>query len=408
MRKVYFDRTVNTGCTSVLVKDAEVVPAGATLYVMSAKEDGPEYRRFEKEYDIHFFFEGKNVPDMDSPGGINFYTIPQVDIFAADGRGGFFGTVGGTTDPEGELPVCYIDRDRKCFMTAVNGRSFLDSAPDWRIERIPAEGIRIFSSRREAAKTEEFIYSYDTVLNHIEERYREILGENLVGIYVHGSIAFGCFTWERSDIDFIVVVDSPPEQSQKERLIRTLLKLDDKAPPKGLEMSVVLRENCDPFVYPTPFELHFSNSHRESCKRDLSSYCRDMHGTDRDLAAHFTVIRKAGFALCGREISAVFAEVPREAYLDSIKADVERAQSEIQENPVYIILNLCRVLAFIKEDLVLSKKQGGQWGIKNLPGEYRPMIYRALQSYAGREEFREEKEKLAAFAGEMLQNAKLI
>lgn len=90
MRKVYFDRTVNTGCTSVWVKDAEVVPAGATLYVMSAKEDGPEYRRFEKEYDIHFFFEGKNVPDMDSPGGINFYTIPQVDIFAADGRGGVF------------------------------------------------------------------------------------------------------------------------------------------------------------------------------------------------------------------------------------------------------------------------------------------------------------------------------
>ena len=75
------------------------------------------------------------------------------------------------------------------------------------------------------------------------------------------------------------------------------------------------RRNCDPFVYPTPFELHFSNAHRESCKKDLFSYCRDMHGTDRDLAAHFTVIRKAGFALCGTDAASLFGEVPEEAYL---------------------------------------------------------------------------------------------
>ena len=78
MKKIYIDRTVNAGCTGVWVKDAQAVSAGATLYVMSAKEDGPEYRRIEKEYDIHFFFEGKNVPGIDSPGGIDFYTIPQV------------------------------------------------------------------------------------------------------------------------------------------------------------------------------------------------------------------------------------------------------------------------------------------------------------------------------------------
>lgn len=407
MKKIYIDRTVNAGCTGVWVKDAQAVSAGATLYVMSAKEDGPEYRRIEKEYDIHFFFEGKNVPGIDSPGGIDFYTIPQVDIFAADSTGGFFGTVGGTTDPEGELPICYIDGERKCFMIAVNGRSFLDSLPDWGKDRVPAEDIRFFPSRQEAARAEEFIHSYDTVFNNIEERYREILGENLVGIYVHGSIAFSCFTWETGDIDFIVVIDSPLEQCEKESLIRALLDLDEKVPPKGLEMSVVLRRNCDPFVYPTPFELHFSNAHRENCKKDLFSYCRDMHGTDRDLAAHFTVIRKAGFALCGTDAASLFGEVPEEAYLDSIKRDVAQAGSEILENPVYMILNLCRILAYIREKLVLSKRQGGQWGLKNLSGEYRPMIRRALQSYAGRGEFREEEARLAAFAREMTAECKI-
>ena len=43
------------------------------------------------------------------------------------------------------------------------------------------------------------------LLDTVAGRYEEILGKNLVGIYAHGSLAFGCFSWERSDIDFLVV-----------------------------------------------------------------------------------------------------------------------------------------------------------------------------------------------------------
>ena len=124
-----------------------------------------------------------------------------------------------------------------------------------------------------------------------------------------------------------------------------------------------------------------------------------MHGEDKDLAAHFTVIRKAGITLCGKEISDVFGEVPREAYLDSIMGDVEDAQRDILEDPVYIILNVCRVIAFIKEGLVLSKEQGGKWGMRNLPETYRLIIRKALKSYRGNDVFREEEENLRSFAG---------
>ena len=238
----------------------------------------------------------------------------------------------------------------------------------------------------------------DSVLNQIEDAYRRILEDALTGIYVHGSIAFGCFCWENSDIDFIVVINKEITHGQKRELIQTLLDLDAQAPQKGLEMSVVLEKYCNPFVYPTPFELHFSNAHRERCRKDLEEYCRTMHGEDKDLAAHFTVIRKAGITLCGKEIFAVFGEVPKEAYLDSIKGDVENAQSDILDDPVYIILNVCRVIAFIEEGLVLSKEQGGKWGMRNLPETFRPMIGKALQSYRGNGVFREEEENLRSFA----------
>lgn len=195
------------------------------------------------------------------------------------------------------------------------------------------------------------------LLHRIKITYQSILNEKLVGIYIHGSIAFGCFRWDVSDIDFLVVVKEKLNQEEKEALISELLALDNECPPKGFEMSVICQDACGCFQYPTPFELHFSNAHKEFALQDLAQYCRRMQGTDKDLAAHCMVIRKVGITLCGKKISEVFGEVSKEAYIDSICADIQDARTDIIENPVYIILNLCRVLAFKRDGYVLSSRR---------------------------------------------------
>ena len=219
------------------------------------------------------------------------------------------------------------------------------------------------------------------LLQRLCSTYQAILGDKLTGFYVHGSIAFGCFTWATGDIDFLCVVDAPLMQAEKEALIRVLLDLSPDAPPKGFEMSVVLRDVCAPFQYPTPFELHFSNAHKARAEADLSAYCRDMHGTDPDLAAHITVLHHVGLALYGPPIAEVFGAVPRASYLDSILGDVGGAEVDIRQNPVYVALNLCRVLAFLADGAVLSKQQGGLWGLARLPEAYQPLLRAALASY---------------------------
>lgn len=231
--------------------------------------------------------------------------------------------------------------------------------------------------------------------------YRSILGHKLSGIYVHGSLAFGCFRWEVSDIDFLVVVNAPLEQCEKEALISSLLELDTYAPSKGFEMSVVLERVCAPFLYPTPFELHFSNAHKALCRENLSEYCRTMNGTDKDLAAHFTVIRQVGQVLYGKPIPEVFAEVPKAAYLDSILGDVADAVEAITEQPVYYILNLCRVLDCLESGQVLSKEQGGLWGIQNLPTDAE-IIRAALDAYLGNAPFAASEDTCKTFAANML------
>ncbi len=219
------------------------------------------------------------------------------------------------------------------------------------------------------------------LLEQIKAAYRKILGDTLIGIYIHGSLAFGCFRWACSDIDFLVVTESEPTLPQKEAMIQTLLDLNQIAPPKGFEMSVVLKTDCQHFHHPLPYCLHFSNDHLAKAETNLTSYCTGMNGLDPDLAAHITVTRAVGQVLCGPPIEEVFTPVPAADYLNSIWSDIENAEEDIFENPVYVILNLCRVLAYIQDERVLSKKQGGAWGLTHLPENLKPVVRKAQRVY---------------------------
>ena len=214
------------------------------------------------------------------------------------------------------------------------------------------------------------------------EQSKEILRDALVGVYLHGSLAMGCFNPQKSDIDLIIVVDRPLTDSVKRAYMEMVVAYNALGPAKGIEMSIVLREVCKPFVYPTPYELHFSAGHLHWYQDDPDDYIRRMNGTDKDLAAHFTIINKRGRCLYGAPIEDVFAEVPGGDYMDSIWFDVEGAAEEITEYPMYLTLNLARVLAYQKEGLVLSKKEGGDWALERLPAEYRPLIADALREYS--------------------------
>ena len=110
--------------------------------------------------------------------------------------------------------------------------------------------------------------------------------------------------------------------------------------------------------------------------------------------------------LYGAEIDDVFADVPRNAYIDSIWFDIENAKEEITENPVYVILNLCRVAAFLKNDLIVSKKQGGEWALQSLPSQYHPLISLALQSYASGDDIEIDQTEAQKFADGMLRMLK--
>lgn|GEM_PF-71780 len=230
----------------------------------------------------------------------------------------------------------------------------------------------------------------------------EILGEKLAGIYLHGSAAMGCFRWEGSDLDLLAVVREDLEDAEKRAFMDMLIRLDAEGPAGGIEMSIVKQGVCAAFVYPTPYILHYSRMHSERYRRDPEEYIRRMQGTDRDLAAHFAVIRSRGCCLYGLPVRDVFGPVPQWCFLDSLLHDIEGAEDRITGEAMYLILNLARVLGWLRERRILSKTEGGEWGLKNIPAKYGPPLRVALREYREGTDERYDPEALRRYAAYMM------
>ena len=83
----------------------------------------------------------------------------------------------------------------------------------------------------------------------------------------------------------------------------------------------------------------------------------------------------------GKSSKEVFAKVPKEYIIDSNYSDTLDCVKEIVNNPVYCILNLCKFYALIRDDLTLSKYEGGKLALENMNSNYNDVIKNAMEDY---------------------------
>ena len=223
-----------------------------------------------------------------------------------------------------------------------------------------------------------------TLLTALCSRYQTILGANFIGLYVHGSYAMGCFNPLESDLDYIIVCEDVPGDSEKKAIMDTTIAFERKAPAKGLEMHVMLRRDCTEVCYPPRFELHYSGAHAESYLSDPDRYIGYMHGEDPDLGAHLTVMYHRGVRIAGPDIPEVFGIVPKSHYINSVMEDLGWSE----DDAMYHVLNHCRTLALAQDGAVLSKKEGALWALEHADSRYHGVIREALRCYESDTAFR--------------------
>jgi predicted nucleotidyltransferase len=203
-----------------------------------------------------------------------------------------------------------------------------------------------------------------------------ILQDILVGIYLYGSLAMGCFNPKSSDIDLIIVVRKRLSKVQRKKVTEYLKEVCSKS--RRIELSI-LRENViqNP-QYPTTVDLHFE-------------YWGEIfeNKKDKEILSNLYTARKRGFRIYGKPIRKVFSKIPPQYHLRSVIEDLKCTRKYLHESSehigydpaVYWVLGSCRILAFIREEKVLSKLEGGQWGLANLPKQYNDLIKHALCYY---------------------------
>jgi predicted nucleotidyltransferase len=216
--------------------------------------------------------------------------------------------------------------------------------------------------------------------------FRALLGADLVGIYLHGSLAMGCFNPLRSDIDLLAVTQEPITVEIKAEIARLLLEVSRR--PTPVEISFLASRDLTPWRHPTPFDFHYSEDWRPAMTRDLAQSawgnCGAVRRCDADLAGHITVTRHRGICLYGLPIPQVFPVVPRTDFLASILADVldqKYGLTSDLSHPVYVILNACRTLAYLRTGQILSKDEGGGWAAHILPERYGPTLVALSDAY---------------------------
>ncbi|WP_461225195.1 aminoglycoside adenylyltransferase domain-containing protein [Lacticaseibacillus suihuaensis] len=249
-----------------------------------------------------------------------------------------------------------------------------------------------------AAKQSSDAFNGPALLKAVLKAAQAVAGRELVGVYLHGSWCLGGFDPRVSDLDYVVVVRHGLSQAAKQALMQATMTLAwPLAPAKGLEFHVLTLAATRHFTHPCAFDLHFSPLHLAAYRRDPAAYVAGMHGFDPDLAAHLTVLRASGQALCGPAIAATFGLVPVAAYWASVMADVEDASAAIGTDPIYVTLNLCRTLAFQATGRVTGKAAGGEWGLAALP-EWGDVIGAALAGYRSQGGVRPPVARLEGFA----------
>lgn len=209
--------------------------------------------------------------------------------------------------------------------------------------------------------------------------------KNLVGVYLHGSLAMGCFNPRISDVDLLAVIKNEIIIDTQKAIVEELFKLSNA--PTPLEFSLLHVSSLQPWQSPTPYLLHYSEDQRERLTLELGDGTwrnwNEKPKLDRDLASHVTFVCARGICLWGEPIEKVFPEVPKKDFLDSIMADLEWSKSLLASNPIYPILNACRILAYLREGKILSKDEGGRWAIEHLPSNLLPVARSAMSVYSG-------------------------
>jgi predicted nucleotidyltransferase len=225
----------------------------------------------------------------------------------------------------------------------------------------------------------------NALLNLFLPEVQAILENQFTGMYLHGSLAYGDFNPETSDIDFLAVTEAalPPEtfsalKDMHARLFRSGLACSQKLEGAYLPKKALRRHNPD--HTPVPWlgeDGHFA-----------------LEGLGSDWIIQRWILREKGSVVAGPPLAGLIDPVSPEDLRQAVRGSLREWWSPPFPSPqrfqsgayqAYAILTMCRSLYVIENGRVASKPEAARWAMDSLGEPWRGLISAAAAWRPGME-----------------------
>ncbi|MDO8470884.1 MAG: DUF4111 domain-containing protein [bacterium] len=225
------------------------------------------------------------------------------------------------------------------------------------------------------------------VLVTLTQGVHDILGDELVGLYLTGSLTYGDFNPESSDIDFLAIMSHTLSREKLEQIenMHTYIGENHTKWAKRIEGSYITKdmiEKAQPPQKPTTPRTYVNEGKVRPA----------IYGNEWTINLH--VLYEHGIALIGPDPRVLINPVSIDAVREASKRDLHeewepklKDASWLQNShyQAYVILTMCRILYRAKHDNVASKKVASTWAKNELGEPWSDLIQKAEQWHHGQE-----------------------
>jgi predicted nucleotidyltransferase len=193
-------------------------------------------------------------------------------------------------------------------------------------------------------------------------RLRELLGTNLVGVYLTGSRVLGAYLPGRSDVDVMAVSRSDPGSERKQAILERVRHEALPCPARGLELVLYTENGVRTPSAEAGFVLNLNTGRDMPLHVSVDSAAEPgfWFVIDRSIA------REHGVALFGPPAPELFAPIPRVAIVHALEEGHRWHRESGEARLDDVVLNACRGWRFVEQGVWSSKPDAGEWARRRL------------------------------------------
>jgi predicted nucleotidyltransferase len=209
---------------------------------------------------------------------------------------------------------------------------------------------------------------------------RGILGDGVLGAYLHGSAVLGGLR-PTSDLDVLAVVDRSTIAAERSALVARLLEISGRrayrGPARPVELTLLVASDVRPWSLPPRVEFVYGEWRRDDYERGFVPRSTTMH----DFGPEVALTLAGNHALFGPPPATLLDPLPPAEIGRAVVAGIPSLLGELDSDTRNVLLTFARIWSTVVTEEITSKDDAAAWAIDRLPEEHRGVLIRARAMY---------------------------